>query len=353
MYIILKHHACLHLFFACFSASLLVVKREQRKNTFSGTMGRIPYSSHNAMLYRLSLQLGPIVQQQQRRRPPQLRLFDCDANLTHDLLKTEISELLSTAARKAYLVAAIVPGSNEKDSVEALQLASNTELYNQTKVRLLSTYGVHPYYARSEIVPESFMTNCKRALADPNVVAVGECGLDQSEGFPPLPGQLAWFRAQLDIACEMQKPLFLHERHAHQLFMNELIQRKHRLPKKLLVHCFTGTESELRAYLDFGCSISISGLICRADKEGKRFRDVISVVSPPSHKLFIETDAPFMQFPGCRRLAKDNIWKSSPNIPASIIQVAEALARVLDRSVDDVCQESFVATEAFFEVSVG
>jgi len=310
-------------------------------------------------LYLLSLQLAPIRLNTAVRLSHTSKssltnsLFDCDINLTHELLRDGIEELLLTASKKAYLVAGIVPGSNEKDSLEALELCSRQDLEKKTGVRLFSTFGVHPYNAKGSSVPESFITKCKQVLSTERaVVGVGECGLDGSPGFPPLEEQLVWFACQLDIACELNKPLFLHERNAHASFMKALEERKNRLPKKLLVHCFTGSSDELNWYLDFGCYISISGLICRADKEGKRFRDVIRSVSPPANRLLIETDAPYMQFPTCRKLEPSEAWKNSPNPPSAIIQVAQAVSSTLNRDFDQVCSDSFEAAKAFFNVDL-
>jgi len=286
-------------------------------------------------------------------RDSALRLFDVDANLTHEQLRKDIVDLLTTASTKAHLKACIVPGSDVEDSKLALDFAVDEDLRKKSGVEVYSTFGVHPYNAKGTIIPERFFDDARRLLSENGrVVAVGETGLDISEGFPPLEEQLVWFRHQLDLACELQKPLFLHERNAHEPFMQELMSRKERLPKKLLVHCFTGNEPELRSYLDFGCYISISGLICRADKEGKRFKEVIKAVAPPSDRLMLETDAPYMQFPGCRRLASDGAWKTFPNIPASIIQVAESVSKLLGRDLGSVGEDSFRTAEDFFGVQI-
>jgi TatD DNase family protein len=278
-----------------------------------------------------------------------LKLFDCDVNLNHESLRPSIEQLLTRAASQAHLAAAVVPGSDLRDSLEAIALAEDVELALRTGVQLYATAGVHPYSARGA-VPESFGAQLRSFLNKKCVVAVGECGLDASPGFPSLDEQLAWFRCQLDAACEVKKPLFLHERGAFEPFMMELTKRRDRLPSNLLVHCFTGTEDELRTYLDFGCFVSISGLVCRSDKEGKRFQTVLKNVNPPAERLLIETDAPYMQFPGCRRLAIDNQWKERPNDPTAIVHVAQSLAKVLGRDFNILCRTSFESSKRFFSL---
>lgn len=279
------------------------------------------------------------------------RLFDCDANLTHDLLKGDVRNLLRRASEQAFLSAAVVPGSNLKDTLEAINLAQDDTLRKDTSVELFATAGVHPYYSRGE-VPKDFSDKLGELLLRDRVVAVGECGLDTSDGFPPIEEQLSWFRVQLDIACQLDKPLFLHERNAHEPFLNELRSRKSILPSKVLVHCFTGTDSELMTYLEEGFYISISGLICRSDKEGKRFQKVIQTAKPPASRLMVETDAPYMQFPGCRKHADTDQWKDRPNVPSSIIQIAEKVSKVLERDVEDVIKDSYAVAKTFFSLKM-
>ena len=281
-----------------------------------------------------------------------LRLFDCDANLTHVHLREDAKDLLSRAAKSAFLRLALIPGSDAKDSLEAIAFAEDISLQEETGVRLFATYGTHPYNARGP-VPQHYKKDLEAHASKKRVIAIGECGLDFSDGFPNKEEQLEWFNLQLDTALELGKPLFLHERLAHESFVSELRRRGSRLNNsKILVHCFTGNEQELRTYLDLGFYISVSGLICRSDKEGKRFKDVIRAVNVPGNRLLIETDAPYMQFPGCTRLARENQWKDRPNIPAAIIQVAECLGKVLNRPLDQVCEDSFQASLSFFNISL-
>lgn len=275
------------------------------------------------------------------------RLFDCDVNLTlFDRLA--VPGELELAHSRAGLCKAVVPGSSLADSLAAMELC----LANTSSVDLYPTFGVHPYHAHGAQSRQEFTAQLRRAFSlDPGAgrpVAIGECGLDASPGFPPLPEQVEWFALQLDLACELNAPLFLHERGAHELFMAELTKRRARLPEKLLVHCFTGTERELRAYLDWGMVVSISGLICRPDKHGRALFETLRRVNPPRDRLMIETDAPYMQFPGCRALCEANALGSKPNPPSAIARVTETLATCLGRDYREVCDDSYHTAVRFF-----
>lgn len=65
---------------------------------------------------------------------------------------------------------------------------------------------------------------------------------------------------QVDLACQLRKPLFVHERDAHQELTRILSSRNGRLPSTV-VHCFTGTADELKTYLDLGFYIGLTGEI--------------------------------------------------------------------------------------------
>ena len=78
--------------------------------------------------------------------------------------------------------------------------------------------------------------------------AIGEAGLDYSDGFPSREAQLPWFEAQLRLAGRLQLPLFVHERLAFaDTFAALSALAKPRLPFRVMIHCFTGTQEELEA----------------------------------------------------------------------------------------------------------
>ncbi len=87
---------------------------------------------------------------------------------------------------------------------------------------------------------------------------MGECGLDFNRNFSPPETQLEVFEKQLQLACDLQKPLFLHEREAHTEMVRLLELYRERLPG-CVIHCFTGSKAEAQKYLDMGCYIGLTG----------------------------------------------------------------------------------------------
>ncbi len=89
-------------------------------------------------------------------------------------------------------------------------------------------------------------------------MAVGECGLDFNRNFSPQDVQLRVFEEQVRLACELRKPLFLHERDAHEDMVRILEAHKDKLPPAVL-HCFTGTSAQVQKYIDMGLYIGLTG----------------------------------------------------------------------------------------------
>jgi Tat protein secretion system quality control protein TatD with DNase activity len=113
------------------------------------------------------------------------------------------------------------------------------------------------------------------------VVAVGECGLDNSYNNVDFGLQLKWFESQLELAARLSLPAFLHERQAFKPFIEILSKYRNRIPA-VVINCFTGTEEELDAYLGMDCYIGITGIIC-SDDRGTHLRKILRKV--PLHRL--------------------------------------------------------------------
>jgi TatD DNase family protein len=208
-------------------------------------------------------------------------LVDIGANLTHASFRDDLAQVLARA-REAGVTTIVVTGSSVESSERALRLA---EAHPQ---QLRATAGVHPHHAAdcdAQTIP------ALRALAaHSSVVALGECGLDFNRNYSPHPDQERWFVAQLELASELGKPLFLHSRDAHPRFAELLRAHRGQLPAAV-AHCFTGERAELRAYLDLGLYIGITGWICD-ERRGLHLRELVREI--PLDRLMLETDAPYL-----------------------------------------------------------
>ena len=208
-------------------------------------------------------------------------LVDIGANLAHDSFDDDRDEVLRRAA-SAGVSRIVVTGSSDESNRKAASLVQNHPGV------LYSTAGVHPHHA-SDYSDESDAL-IRKLAADRSVVAVGECGLDYFRNFSPREAQLEAFQAQLDIAAETGLPVFLHQRDAHDDFV-ELLEPM--LPKlsRAVAHCFTGEHESLREYLAMGLYIGVTGWICD-ERRGTHLKEIVPIV--PDDRLMIETDAPYL-----------------------------------------------------------
>ena len=208
-------------------------------------------------------------------------LVDIGANLAHDSFDDDSDEVLQRAA-DAGVSRIVVTGSSDDSNEKAARLAE------KHPGLLWSTAGVHPHHASDYTADSDALI--RTLAADGRIVAVGECGLDYFRNFSPRDAQLAAFQAQLDIAAETGLPVFLHQRDAHDDFVDVL---EPMLPKlsRAVAHCFTGEHESLREYLAMGLYIGVTGWICD-ERRGTHLKDIVSIV--PDDRLLLETDAPYL-----------------------------------------------------------
>jgi TatD DNase family protein len=208
-------------------------------------------------------------------------LVDIGANLAHDSFDDDRDEVLARAA-DAGITRIVVTGSSDDSNRKAARLARDHPGV------LWSTAGVHPHHA-SDYTNESDAL-IRKLAADAAIVAIGECGLDYFRNFSPREAQVAAFRSQLEIAAETGLPVFLHQRDAHDDFVEVL---EPMLPKlsRAVAHCFTGEHESLREYLAMGLYIGVTGWICD-ERRGMHLKEIVPVM--PDDRLMIETDAPYL-----------------------------------------------------------
>ena len=208
-------------------------------------------------------------------------LVDIGINLAHDSFDADRDAVIARA-RRAGLVHLIVTGSTLASSAAAAALAgAHPQLMS-------STAGVHPHHALELAAAD--LPRLRQLLAGPRVVAVGECGLDYFRDYAPRPAQRAAFELQLGLALETGKPLFLHQRDAHEDFL-ALLKACGPRPPPGVAHCFTGTRAEAEQYLALGLHIGITGWICD-ERRGQHLAEVVRAV--PAERLLLETDGPYL-----------------------------------------------------------
>ena len=181
-------------------------------------------------------------------------------------------------------------------------------------------------------------------LAAPQLVAVGECGLDFFRDYSPREAQRRAFAAQLELAAEVRKPVFLHQRDAHDEFVAMLAPQRASLVGGV-AHCFTGGPKELEAYLALDLYVGVTGWVCD-ERRGAELRAAVPLI--PLERLLIETDAPYL-------LPRD--LKPPPrgrrNEPQFLAHVLERVAALREQPVDVVARATTANAERLFGLASG
>jgi len=257
-------------------------------------------------------------------------LIDIGANLSDASFASDRTQVIERALA-AGVSRMVLTGTTAAASAAAFELARTRP------GTLFSTAGVHPHHASDcdHRAIESF-----RALAAaPEVVAIGECGLDFYRDLSPRDQQVRALEAHIRLASELGLPLFLHERNAHDAMADLLRPQRHTF-SRAVVHCFTGDEDALRAYLELDLHIGITGWICD-ERRGSHLRDIVRLVPPD--RLMIETDAPYL-LPRTIRPRP----KSRRNEPAYLPHVLDMIANSVGSPREEVAAATTATAEQFF-----
>ncbi|MFO8044496.1 MAG: TatD family hydrolase [Halomonas sp.] len=211
-------------------------------------------------------------------------LVDIGANLTHASFNRDLTAVLGRA-RAARVTTLILTGTDREHAEQAVAMARQ---HSDVGLALYATAGVHPHDAsRWDAGLAAAMADLQR---EPEVVAVGECGLDFNRNFSTPAEQERAFEAQLGLAASCGKPLFVHERDAGQR-MREMLHAWRDDISNAVVHCFTADRETLFGYLDLDLHIGLTGWLCD-ERRGHHLRELVGEI--PLDRLMVETDCPYL-----------------------------------------------------------
>jgi len=166
--------------------------------------------------------------------------------------------------------------------------------------------------------------------------------LDFNRNYSPPDIQKRVFECHIEIAGKVSLPLFMHQRDAHQEFIEILSSNKNSLTSGV-IHCFTEGKALLRDYLDLGLYIGITGWLC---DERRAFDLQEAVKYIPLDRIMVETDSPYL----LPRTIKPKP-KSRTNVPANLPWVVKQLAKLLDMKPDMIAEITTKNAKSFFNLS--
>ncbi len=226
-------------------------------------------------------------------------------------------------ARAAGVRAIINPGTDLTSSRRAVALA-------EAEPDVYAAVGVHPHDARS--LDEETLNELRALAAHPKVVAIGEIGLDFYRDLSPRDQQRRAFESQLALAAELELPVIIHCRDAHQEVLATLQAwaEDHPAPPRGwrgVLHAFSGDEAMAEAGRAIGFALSLGGPV--TFRNARRLHALVPKL--PLDHLLLETDAPYLA---------PHPHRGKRNEPAWVTLVAEAVARLTGVSVEAIVRQT-------------
>jgi TatD DNase family protein len=230
-------------------------------------------------------------------------------------------EVVSDACR-AGVTRLITVGTDAAQSVAAISTARSFD-------GVWATVGLHPHDAVQGV------DSIRGLLEDrgPEVVAVGECGLDYHYDHSPRPVQREVFAAQVALAHACGLALVIHTREAWDDTWAVLASSG--VPERTVFHCFTGGPAEARKALDLGACLSFSGIV--SFRSAADVREAAALC--PLDRMLVETDSPYLA---------PVPFRGRPNSPALVPVVGAALAAASGHDVDAVEEATWDNAERLF-----
>jgi TatD DNase family protein len=255
-------------------------------------------------------------------------LTDSHAHIQSEEYAGEVAAVIARAREAGVQTIITVGGAGDiSNNAAAIALA-------ESFAEIFATVGMHPHDAKE--VGDNEVATLRKFAAHPRVVAIGETGLDYYYDHSPREIQRQVFSRFIQLACETNLPIIVHEREAFR-DSAELLRIQGAGKLAGVVHCFTGDYAAAARYLDLGLYLSFTGII--TFKNADALREVVRKV--PLNKILVETDAPFLT---------PVPYRGKRNEPAYVRLVAEAVARIKNLPLEQVAETTTASTRELFRL---
>lgn len=251
-------------------------------------------------------------------------IFDSHAHYDDRRLQENLEETLKKVQEMG--VGRIINIASDIKSLEAtLQLSEKYPF-------IYGTAGIHP--SCSSDIPADYLDILKKYAAKEKIQAIGEIGLDFHYDFSPKDTQRKVFHEQLELANELDMPVVIHDRDAHQ----EVLETLKKYKPKGVFHCYSGSAEFAKEVLKLGMYISFTGVI--TFKNAKKAVEAAKII--PMDKILIETDCPYM--------APEPV-RGSTNHSGNLIYIAQKLADIKGISKEELIDQTYLNTCRLFSIA--
>ena len=259
-------------------------------------------------------------------------LIDSHAHLDMPHFDTDRDAVIARA-RQAGVAAILTLGVDGASSQRAVALAEQYE-------GVFAAVGIHPHEAK-HATPEDYkiLMGLARAHAANRIIAWGEIGLDYHYDHSPRDVQQREFRRQVRMARELDLPVCIHSREAHDDVLT-ILDEERAIDAGVVMHCFSGDVQVARRSLDLGFYISFAGPVTFTN--ARQLPTIVPLV--PDDRLLIETDAPYLS---------PHPWRGREhrNEPARVAIIAARLAELRGTTVEAVGQRVTENFKTLFDLS--
>ena len=244
--------------------------------------------------------------------------IDIACNFTHESFKNNLDAVIANAENVG--VEKFVLLSASLKDLDPIQI-----IKSKSPEKYFICSGIHPHHA--DEIKDINQNKLLEKLRSTRPNAIGETGLDYFRNISPPNIQRDAFKIQIDIAKELELPLYLHQRDAHDDFIKIIKENINNFPK-FVVHCFTGSQSQLDQYLELGAYIGLTGWICDA-RRNIELRE--SIKNIPIERMMIETDCPYL-------IPKNIIDKPKNNInePKYLPHIAQEICDLIGIKIEEL-----------------
>jgi TatD DNase family protein len=246
-----------------------------------------------------------------------MKIFDSHCHLDDKAYRKDIDRVIERAHQNG-VARMMTVGVNKKTAERAVELT-------ESQPGIYASVGFHPHDAGQ--CSASRLEFLVAAAERPKVRAWGEIGLDYNRMYSSRGDQEKWFVRQLEIAAALKLPVIFHERDTNGRFL-EILKTDFQNESAGVVHCFSGTPTELKHYLDLGLYIGITGILTLKAR-GADLREMIPHI--PANRIVVETDAPWLT-PAPEK------YHRRRNEPAFVKSVLLKLAEVRDDDPEQLAQ---------------
>lgn len=203
-------------------------------------------------------------------------IFDSHAHYDSEKFDNDRDMLLNTLPQQG-VCGVVNCASDIATSLTSLELSDRFPF-------VYAACGVHPHEAQK--CKQGYISVLEKLCSEEKCVAVGEIGLDYHYDFSPRETQLKIFEEQIVLAKELDMPIIVHDREAHE----DTLRLLKKYSPKGVIHCFSGSAEMAKEILKLGMYIGLGGAV--TFKNARKPREVAQIV--PEDKLLIETDCPYM-----------------------------------------------------------